>query len=553
MVPRSILPQGKLKKNDATVFISFLILLSILKLWLINSEEILASCEGYDMAWHILAANRNVWLGDNYNLFTFIHLPVSPLWISLVHYVGIPLRTAVELAFLASGLYFIHALRMAGISRFICVVCFTLTIFNPWTFRLFNLTLAEIPYTFLLLAAVSAAILVFVHRNDKGCLLHSILFGIWCALLWNLRKENILIILFILLLSMICAWLMIRQTVPWKTILLKLSTVALVPIILILVVTITFLSLNYWKWGLFAMTELSSPGYTAAYKSLLRIKPIKQVHYASVTSDVRQAAYGVSPAFSRLRPYLESPLNNFAIETERVLGIQNEIASGWFYWALREAAAASGHLASAQSGNAFFKQISDEIEHAIEDGRLEGRFTPFTFLDPHFLTYLPNMPDSFLKIVSQFRERQELKTMIDDSPPELVQIYNKMASRRPIAAPDKFAASLQRFIWKVHGRIIDGFIVLAFAAAVFLLLSRRLLNIREPMLVVLTLIGFVVFSRIGLFSLLDASSWPANQPRYMLPIMPLFSSSLVLLINQAWISGQLLLSSPKFSVRDYDN
>lgn len=500
------------------------------------------------MAWHILAANRNVWMGNKYDLFTFIHLPVSPLWISMVHHIGIPLRTAVELAFLASCLYFIYALRAIAISRIVCTICFTMAVFNPWTFRLFNLTLAEIPYTFLLLAAVSASVLALVHRNDSGYLLHLFLLGLWCTLLWNLRKENILIALYIVILSLICMLLMRIQKISWKNVLHKQIILFLVPLLMVTVLTSTFMALNYWKWGLFAMTELTSPGYKAAYKSLLRIRPSKPVHYVSVTSEVRHAAYGVSPAFNELRLYLETPFNNFAEETKQVLGIQNEIASGWFYWALRDAAAASGHLTSAREGNDFFQQIANEINKAIEEGRLEERFAPFTFLDPDILTYRSKIPGSFLKLMYQFRERQELPAMTDDATPELMQVYNRIANRKTVI-PDRYAERLQHQIWKVHGTIIDCLVFLAIGAVAILITRRKVILWQEPGFAIVALIGFIVFSRIGLFSLLDASSWPANQPRYLLPVMPLFSCFLVLLINQAWISRQLLPSNKKPSTK----
>lgn len=646
--------------NEA-LFYTCLILLAMMKLWLVSGEEIVASSQGYDMAWHILSASRGVWFGSNYDQFSFIHLPVSPLWIATVHFTGIPLRIAVELLLLGSGFYSIYALRSANISRYICAACFVLIVFNPWTFKLFNLTLAEIPYTSLMLAVIAAAILVVVHLNDPSCFSHSLCLGLWSALLWNLRKENILIALLLVLLGMISVLVIRYQGKTRGESFRKLRVTFFVPITIVALVTVMIMTLNYWKWGLFSMTELSSNGYKAAYKALLRIKPVSPQRYVSITKNARRTAYEVSPSFRELRTSLENPLNGYSKETERVTGIRNEIAAGWFYWALRDAVATAGHLRSAREGEIFFQKIADEINGAIDEGRIEGRFTPFTFLDPDILSYLPNIPESFLKIWKLFISRREMPDVSNDASPDLAQVYDRVANRRAalvgqtilsikgwvllstdavvrvtlrdargdilgetasmqprgdvqslflqsgehavplktgfllsigksheelggacyvfttssgkeITAPysdirlgemymakgesidrmlrctiDSFTpmkhafglpAMAQKAVWKFHGCVVEWLTYLGAVAVISMALCRRAVRWNEPANVVMILLAVVVSSRVALFALLDASSWSGDQGRYLLPVMPLYSCFLVLLLNQAWQVGR---------------
>jgi hypothetical protein len=49
-----------------------------------------------------------------------------------------------------------------------------------------------------------------------------------------------------------------------------------------------------------------------------------------------------------------------------------------------------------------------------------------------------------------------------------------------------------------------------------------------PYTVVLALLATAIIERILLFSILDATSWPANQARYIYPVMPLYSALIAL-------------------------
>ena len=645
--------------SPVAIFYIVCCLLAILKIVLVSGEEILARNQPHDDLWHILAAARGYWLGSNYNNMTFVHLPVYSLWVAIVYFTGIPLRIATELFFLVSGFLFVLSLSRADVNKAVCTVAYCLIIFHPLSFQLFNITLAESLYTPLLLMALAAMIMMWINRGHKICSIYAVLSGVYSSLLWNLRKENLLILGLILLLAVIAFIVLRKEGHSWRSILQQIGIMIFVPFVVIGIVTLTLQAINYKKFGLFVSTDMSAPGYTAAYKALLRIKPPSSIRFIPVTKDVRRVAYAVSPSFKELESFLERESAMGMFETERHMGIKGEIAAGWFYWALREATAVAGHHTSAVEADAYYQRIADEINSAIDTGRLPGRLVLMTFLDPEISNYLPYLPDSYLKMWRLFTSSHQLpheKEVVDLNPsvrkafdivanrrtaltsydlatlqgwaflgdtepikrvllrsakgvtlgvcesmlprPDVAKAYSdKGAVKVPVnsgfsliaaqasqqlddaqlvfisgaqkefTVPYKgiiagkpiqsltsdtkqrvtyaldsisvpstltFRNSMQSLIWAGYGRFVVVLSYLGMAALLVLLSCYRVINLKENIYTIMILLLFAVLSRVSLFSLLDASSWPADQPRYLFPVMPVYSCVLLLIIAQAF-------------------
>ena len=79
--------------------------------------------------------------------------------------------------------------------------------------------------------------------------------------------------------------------------------------------------------------------------------------------------YAVSPAFASLAPYIDGPW--VAIGCRSIPDLCGEIGGGWFMWALRDAATATGHYTSPTEASRFFGRIADEISVACGRGELE--------------------------------------------------------------------------------------------------------------------------------------------------------------------------------------
>src|SRR6476620_11450526 len=90
-----------------------LVLLALFKFWVIQTEEIYGSSTEYDALWYVGSAKHWYW-GTTYSWTGFVRPCAYPLFIAVLHFLGIPLRIGIELAQMAGYAVLIAALRKAG-------------------------------------------------------------------------------------------------------------------------------------------------------------------------------------------------------------------------------------------------------------------------------------------------------------------------------------------------------------------------------------------------------------------------------------------------------
>ncbi len=641
-------------------------LLAVFKLVLVSQEEIIARYQPFDDLWQIMAASRGYWFGSGYNEMTFVHLPAYPLWVGLVYFTGIPLRIASELFFLGAGFVFALVLTRAGVQRYVAIACYSLIIFHPASFQLFNYALADTLYAPILLLALACLILVWISRESRHLVKYTVLTGFVFGALWHVRKENVLLLVILGMFTLAIIYASWRERRTPKEVFRYVGLVVLIPAGIMLSVSALVQTANWAKFGLYVSSDMNASGYTAAYRALLRIKPDKSIRFVPVPENVRQKAYAASPAFRELAPFFEGELGHTAAsETRKWMGISNEIAAGWFYWALRQAAALAGHHRTAKEANTYYQRIADEINAAIDNGQLVGRPVFLDFLDPDLFTYLPYFPSSLQKICGLFTSTDEPQRMKDDTvevPKQIRHAFDVVANRRAaliaaesvvirgrveirgwvfidkssvkkvsmrtvngqiLGSTDQFSPRpdvakgfdgvgirdipvntgftlvvngnaqqlsdmsfvvessegveyahpcekiavgrpveiadagfhekvmfaydavsppwttdtirniLQNMIWVVYGRLLTYLGYMGIIALLIIVLLRRTAAVPASASVILWLLFCTIVTRVFLFALVDVSSWPSNQVRYLFPAMQLYGCLLTLLIYQA--------------------
>lgn len=532
----------------SSLTILIFILMAALKLFLASNEEIIALNSYFDDLWYVLSASHWLWLANGYNYMTLIHLPIYSIYIALVHLTGIPLRIGTELTFLASGFFFVYALRKIGLSQLFSLVAYALIILNPASFTIFNRTLAQNLYVSLLLLSSAGIILMFANIKTKKFLLYSIISGLFLALSFLTREEGVAILGIIFVIALLISIPFYLITRDWKTTKQRLKIGVLVPIGIIFLFSLTIYTANYYKFGLFATSELNSSSYKKAYSALLKIKPDKIIRYISVTSDARQKAYSISPSFKELKPYLEDHSNIAFSATKSNMGIEDEMAAGWFYWTLRNAVNSAGYK-SAKEESDFYKRMANEINTAISDKKIPGRIVFVSFIDPGTFSFLSHGSESFLKIWKVFISTKELPGGYDDlAPSEDLKVFNSMANRRISLIESKEYNSgensrqesegakikqlTKKIIWSIYGNIILYLTYLGFLSLIILTLYKKI-DFKKNIYSVLTILLFTVLSHVLVFTLLDINSWGGDAPPYLFPVMPIYSSFLLILIYQA--------------------
>jgi hypothetical protein len=523
-------------------FLIALALLGLFRLWLVHTEEIYGSSAEHDALWYVGSAKHWYW-GAPYSWTAFVRPCAYPLFIALVHFFGIPLRIAIELAQMGAYGLLIGALRKSGVPRPLCVVLFGVMILHPASMLYNNHTMSESFYTVVLVAALAGSLLTLFTRK----FLHALWTGVAYAVLWNTREESFLIPLILIAFLCLALWQK-RDAATRKAHFIFWSKRFGVVIGALLLVVVVVYSANYRAFGSFAKSDMSSPAFESTFKALLRIKPSYSLRYISVNQEALRLAYAASPAFAQLQPQFDSVTGrNWTKPVNDTLGVREY--GPWFMWALRNVTAESGYFKDPFKTNAFYREVAREINQACDEGRIPSRLVVSSFLDPGAVSRIHYLPRSIRNIAKLFLYRHQ-KVMVradTDLLPWMSELYEEMVFRKPqrridesnaVVIPDtisaKAAVAVQNFIGACY---VYGFISLACAGlAAFLVLLRfhRRWRVSDPLVTVLFLVGATIAMRVVFFAFLDATWWMTGYERYLVPVMALSSCFFVVLIYEAF-------------------
>jgi hypothetical protein len=515
-----------------------LLLLVAFKLWLVHAEEIYGSATEYDALWFLNSAKHWYW-GSEYSWTAFVRPPAYPLFVALLHLCGVPLRIGIELMQITGYLALIAGFRKAGAPRLICLASFAAMVLHPGSFQLNNHTMADTFYAALLPLALGGLLLTLFTAKP----MHAAWTGLALVALWNTREESVLIpplIAVFLVVALVRQRLVARSWKPAVRYWLKPVSV-MVGTLLLLNVAINVA--NYRAFHSFSKSEFNASSFRAAYKALLRIKPVRDQRFIAVSTDALEKAYSVSPALAQLKPQLEGELGrNWQVPTFDALGL-HEIGTPWFLWALRSTANMQDVHKSAAAADRFYQNVASEINRACDEGRIPCRLVLSTLLDPGAIASLRHMPQSFPRIAALFLLRYHTIDGRDDAILTEAQraLYDEMTHRgasRNRGGTLGISAALKNFIGNYHRLLVIGLSVAGAVALSMIGWRFRRLRASDPINATLVLLGAAIFLRVLLFTFLDATWWVGGYERYLFPVLPLYSCFLLLLICQSFALWQ---------------
>ncbi|MEN3368984.1 MAG: hypothetical protein V7609_1127 [Verrucomicrobiota bacterium] len=517
-----------------------LLVLALLKLWLVHTEEIYGSSTEYDALWYVGSAKYWYW-GAPYGWTAFVRPCAYPLFIAVVHFCGIPLRIAIELMQMSGYAVLIAALRQAGVPRALSLVIFAAMILHPASLTFNNQSMSDSFYTAILPLALGGSLLTLFTRKFSN----AIWTGIAYAVLWNTREESFLIPVMLAVFMVLALWQRRDAAATRKAhrfFWLKRAG-ALAGVMLLLVAAVY--SANYRTYLSFAKSDMSSPAFESAFKALLRIKPSYSLRYISVNLEALRTAYEVSPTFAQLKPQFEAlPGRNWTNPAFDTLGIREY--GPWFMWALRNMTANAGYYKDPATASYFYRTVASEINRACDEGRIPSRFVFSSFLDPGAVSRIRYLPRSIPRIAKLFLIRHEKLMVRDDTNtvPWMRSLYEEMVLRRPqnidgsntVIIPDnasaRWAVAVQNYVGANYVYLFIGLAWAALAALLLIVCRFRRIRLSDPLVATLVLLGTAIASRLIFFSFLDATWWMAGYERYVFPIMPLTSCFFILLIYQ---------------------
>lgn len=510
-----------------------LLLLVVFKLWLVHTEEIYGSATEYDALWFVNAA-RNWYWGAEYSWTAFARPPAYPLFVAFVHLCGIPLRIGIELMQTAGYLALVAGFRRAGIRRGVCLVSFAALILHPGSFQLNSYTMADSFYAAALPLTLGGLLLTLF----SGKLVHATWTGIALALLWNTREESVLIPPIIVVFLVIAVFRQRLAIGSWKPALRYRLKLAGAMLGMLLLLNLSIGAANYRAFHSFAKSEFNASSFKAAYKALLRIKPVRDQRFVAVSAEALEKAYSVSPTFAQLRPQLEGELGrNWQVPAFDALGI-HEIGTPWLLWALRSTANAQDVHKSAASADRFYRDVAREINSACDEGRVPSRFVLSTLLGPGAIANIRYMPESFPRIAALFLLRYHTVEGRDDAiltEPQRA-LYDEMTNRGPARStgePLAISGRLENFLGNYHRFFVIGLSLAGLIAALAIAWRFRQFQASDGLNAALILLGVTILLRVLLFTFLDATWWIGGYERYLFPVLPLYSCFLIVLIYQA--------------------
>jgi hypothetical protein len=334
----------------------------------------------------------------------------------------------------------------------------------------------------------------------------------------------------------------LKETMRW----------AITPLVAFLSVVMLVNSINWVKYKVFRNNDFRSGPFAQAYGALARIKHDEWKRYVVFPRDARERAYAVSPAARELASYFEGDSGKGWIKSSQGYpkpwgcvgepqACNDEILSGWFVWALRDAVVAAGHYQSATDADAYYRRLAEEINAACDSNTIpcrERRDSLAPVWRGHYLR------DTLLA------SKEVLMTLVDLGPepvgvpasdltPEQARIFqttingwlNGLTDNGTKAVPvapsrlDDIRLFLTRKISALYAGTSPYLMVFALASYFFLLFAWvkvKSARISSNSIVILTALAAAVASRVGMLGFFEATSFPSNNLLYLLPVVPLY-------------------------------
>ena len=150
----------------------------------------------------------------------------------------------------------------------------------------------------------------------------------------------------------------------------KALAAQVIPYVMLGVGVLTFCTLNYTHYGVFALSDFSEGSFAAAMGAMMRVDTDSTAPYLSVPADAREKIYDAVPELEPLAYWLEEDAqlqNDFRDPN------LDDYRAGSFYWAIRRAAQFEGIYADAKTADAYWQTVADKINAACDAGTLPSR------------------------------------------------------------------------------------------------------------------------------------------------------------------------------------
>lgn len=169
----------------------------------------------------------------------------------------------------------------------------------------------------------------------------------------------------------------IKGRASLKRIILNIA-VCLLPVVIIIFADLAVCGINYRKYGIFTTNDYTSTNFEKAYNSMLKVEQTYSPVKCSITREMLEEMYAVSPALKELKPYMDLFYEDNTYDSATAADPSDgEIEDSLMNIALRDAASRAGYYCNASTANAYWGKVLYELENAFTEGTLNSRNTMF--------------------------------------------------------------------------------------------------------------------------------------------------------------------------------
>lgn len=351
---------------------------------------------GHDDAWFISRAEsmmKGEWMGD-FNQMTLIKGVGYSYFLIFNKFLGTPITLTLAALYLVASLLFVYVLRKIGISKLTALSLFAFLIYQPALFP--TRIIRDNIYYSLLLIAISGLMSAVLCKSDKYKIFTIGFSGLCFGLYWITREEGVWVLPGFSFIILYGVFVRSKENGGFRLLLnvltIYISTALIPPIGTGLV--------NYYKYGVFQITDFKSSSFTNVLNSLNRVNVGEEIQFLPVPKIKREAIYKVSPSFRELQPYFENPSNEWKRPGCAVYkNTCSDYAGGWFMWALRDGVSSLGYYKDPKSAANYYERVTGEINLACNNRALSCANNVIPFMPRLTIDAIQSIPREIKKAI----------------------------------------------------------------------------------------------------------------------------------------------------------
>jgi len=290
----------------------------------------------------------------------------------------------------------------------------------------------------------------------------------------------------------------------------------------------TVAMINQREYGARVITDLAEGEFARAYGAWQSVRAGSSRPFVPINAAQRTAVYDISASANEMQPFLENDVGGWRQPGCAALRVCDDFAAGWLPYALRDAAASTGHFDDAASAQRFYRRVADDIAAGCRSGTLEcGKPLPLLLppLEDIDIGAVAAGSRASLSHVIHFRESAAPPPLTEAAPANY-ELFRRAIRGLPPSVEQKQAQERRDGPASGAAGVLGTlYMCVAFIALIPALVGyitnlrpRSWSTVHAPELVWIGLAaGLACAVRAALLGLIDATSFPAAKTGYTLP------------------------------------